>query len=77
MSGKVSPGCRRVTLDLPADLHARIKARADAPPALPFSEWCRRVLAHHADFPMPPLSERLARRIRLDGAPKRTGEGQE
>lgn len=71
MKAKISPSCRRITLDIPLELHERIKKQADAPPAIPFSEWCRRVLAHHAKYPMPPLTERQKGRLRLDGTPKR------
>lgn len=69
----VSPGCKRVAIDFPTEMYDLIKAQADAPPAIPFSEWCRRYLAHGVGFPMPPLTERKAKRLRLTGEAKKQG----
>lgn len=72
MATKISPGCKRLTIDLPIDLAERVYELAAEPPTpIPVSEWIRRVVAHHAKYPMPPLRERMATKARLDGGRKR------
>lgn len=66
----VSPGCKRINVDLPLGLWERVKGLADEPPAVPVTEWVRRVIAHHAGFPMLPVAERRRGRLRLTGEPK-------
>jgi hypothetical protein len=68
---KVSPGCRRITIDLPTDLYDLVDTLANEAPAIPTAEWIRRVIAHTAGYPMPPLKDRKRYRLRLDGSPKR------
>lgn len=72
----ISPGCKRVAIDLPEEMYAAIKAQADEPPAIPVSEWIRRVLAHMVGYPMPSLTERKQKNLRLTGEQKRNGRNE-
>lgn len=66
-SSKISPGCKRITIDLPVELYDRVADLATTSPAIPVSEWIRRVIAHHAKYELPPLRERMKLNLRLDG----------
>lgn len=66
----VSPGCKRVTVDLPIALIERVSDLAAQPPAIPMTEWIRRVIAYHAGYDLPSRTDRTRANVRLDGMPK-------
>jgi hypothetical protein len=70
MSSKRSPGCKRITIDIPEAMHSKLEANASAPPKISVAEYVRRVLAGHLGYPMPPASDRAALKMRVDGKPK-------
>ncbi len=63
----VTRGCRRVTVDLPLELHDAIVRAASEAPAISVSEWLRRVAAHHAKVELPSLAQRRAEGLTLAG----------
>ena len=70
MTRGVSPGCKRVNVDLPDELHAKVVGAASAPPAIPLAEYIRRLLAWKVGYALPSREERRRLGVRMTGEPK-------
>ena len=69
MASGIAPGCTRLTIDLPNDLHERLKADAARPPSIPTSEYVRRLVAYHLNYTLPPYGKRKQQRLTVSGQP--------
>ncbi len=69
---RISPGCKRVTVDIPMPLFLALKAHADAEPKLPVSEWIRRMIAFGLKVNLPTMKQRKEAHIRRTGERKRS-----
>jgi len=71
VTGRVTRGCQRKTIDFPQDLHDRIMQMAEQDPKISFAEWVRRVCAHHCKVDLPPAAVRKSRGLTLAGDERR------